>query len=61
VVGFQPGVNPDQQARLFAYGVAPAVMIKVTQHRPVTIIQVEHLDLALQAGIAEAILVERII
>ncbi|HWB69905.1 MAG TPA: ferrous iron transport protein A [Solirubrobacterales bacterium] len=43
--------------RLRAYGVVPGCRLLLVQHAPVTVVQVEHLDLAFEAPIAAGILV----
>lgn len=41
-----------------AYGVAPGRWVKVVQQSPVTVVRVEHLDLAFELDIARGIRVE---
>lgn len=43
--------------QLQAYGVAPGREVEVIQHAPVTVIRVEHLDLAFESRIARGILI----
>lgn len=43
--------------RLQAYGLAPGREVKVIQHAPVTVVRVEHIDLAFESAIARGILV----
>ncbi len=43
--------------RLHAYGLAPGREVEVIQHAPVTVVRVEHIELAFEAGIARAIVV----
>ncbi len=55
VRGFAPGFPASRQAHLLAYGLTPGARVRVLQHRPVTIIQVEHLEIALERSLAEGI------
>jgi Fe2+ transport system protein FeoA len=48
----------DRKAHLQAYGLVPGNMIRVVQHSPVTIVQVEHTELALENSLAQMIQVE---
>jgi len=43
--------------RLQAYGLAPGREVEVVQHAPVTVVRVDHVDLAFEAGIARGIIV----
>jgi Fe2+ transport system protein FeoA len=45
---------------LQAYGVQPGHCVRVLQHRPVTIVQVAQVELALESAIAQAVQVEAI-
>lgn len=58
LVGFCPGLGADRRAQLMAYGVTPGHTIQVLQHTPVTIIQVEYTELAMEIEVACEILVE---
>jgi Fe2+ transport system protein FeoA len=55
VVDFLPGLPADRRAQLQAYGLAPGYYIRVVQHSPVTIIQVDHTELALEASLARQV------
>jgi Fe2+ transport system protein FeoA len=52
VLGFTPGLAPERWMHLQAYGLTPGCMVRVTQHSPVTIVQVEHIELALEGDLA---------
>ena len=52
VKGFLPGLSPERQAHLLAYGLAPGYWVQVIQHSPVTVVRIEHTELALEAGLA---------
>jgi len=55
VRGFAPGFPASRQAHLLAYGLTPGARVRVLQHRPVTIVQVDHLEIALERSLAEGI------
>lgn len=52
VCGFAPGLPPERWMHLQAYGLTPGCRVRVTQHSPVTIVQVEQLELALEGDLA---------
>lgn len=56
VLGYDP-ISAHQKALLQAYGLAPGREIRVLQQRPVTVVQVDHTELAFEKEIAEKILV----
>lgn len=45
------------QERLRAYGLAPGRRLRLVQQVPVTVVCVDHVDLAFEAGIAGGVLV----
>lgn len=51
---------PEQCDRLQAYGVQPGQVVRVREQHPITIIQVEHLELAMEPTIARAVEIEAI-
>ena len=51
---------PDRRAYLQAYGLVPDYWVQVLQHSPVTIIQLDHLELALEKDLARGILVHQL-
>jgi Fe2+ transport system protein FeoA len=53
--GFAPGLSSERFAHLQAYGLVPGRWVRVLQHAPVTIIQVENCELALEADLARQI------
>ena len=53
--GFAPSLPAGQQAHLQAYGLVPGHWVRVVQHSPVTVVQIEHTELALEAGLARQI------
>jgi Fe2+ transport system protein FeoA len=58
VKGFLPGLSAVRTWHLQSYGVVPGCWLRVVQQSPVTIVQVEHLELALERGLAAYIQVD---
>ncbi|MFO8035232.1 MAG: ferrous iron transport protein A [Anaerolineales bacterium] len=54
---FAQTTPPQRKAHLQAYGVVPGHTVHVLQHKPVTVIAVDHLELALENELAEAVFV----
>jgi Fe2+ transport system protein FeoA len=52
VAGFLSGIPAARQAQLQAYGLVSGAQVRILQHSPVTIVQVEHIELALERGLA---------
>lgn len=46
--------------QLQAYGLIPGYWVRVQQHSPVTVIQIDHLELALENELARQVLIEEI-
>jgi Fe2+ transport system protein FeoA len=57
---FAPDISAEYKAYLQAYGVIPGHALWLRQHKPVTVIQVEHTELAFEAELAAAIFVVNI-
>ncbi len=55
VVGFNPHIPSNRRDHLQAYGVRPGQCLKVVQHSPVTVVRVEHTELALETSLAREI------
>ena len=55
VVGFSSGLSADRRAYLQAYGLVPGHWVRVIQHSPVTVVLIEHTELALEEGVARQI------
>lgn len=51
-------LSPAHREHLQAYGLAPGCWVQVIQHAPVTVVQVEHTELAFEAQLAQGVLVE---
>jgi Fe2+ transport system protein FeoA len=52
------GLSTGRCHQMQAYGLAPGRWVKVVQQSPVTVVRVEHLDLAFESAIAHGIRVE---
>jgi Fe2+ transport system protein FeoA len=52
------GLSEGRCHQMQAYGLAPGRSVKVVQQSPVTVVRVEHLDLAFESDIARGIHVE---
>jgi Fe2+ transport system protein FeoA len=48
-------IDPVQREQLAAYGLEPGRRLRVLQQRPLTVVQVEHTELALEAAVAREI------
>lgn len=59
VVEFGAGLDPGQREQLAAYGLAESRSLVVLQQQPVTVIQVEHVEIALEHTVARQLWVER--
>jgi Fe2+ transport system protein FeoA len=56
ITGFAPGLTLTQQLQLQAYGLAPGCQVRVVQQRPVTILRIDELVLALENELASLVL-----
>jgi Fe2+ transport system protein FeoA len=61
VTGFCVGISPARRAHLQAYGLVPGYWVRVLQHAPVTVVQIEHTELAMEVDLACEIQVEEAI
>ena len=52
---FLPGISSERHAQLRAYGLVPGCPVSVVQHTPVTVIRIEHLELALEHSLAKEV------
>ena len=55
VTKYLPGMPPKRYAQLRAYGLAPGCKVFVLQHTPVTVIRIDHLELALERSLVNEI------
>lgn len=58
VVGFSAGFPPDRRVYLQSYGLVLNYSVQVVQHSPVTIVRLDHIELALENDLARGILVQ---
>lgn len=52
ITGFSRELTPEQRTRLQAYGLCPGTWVTVSMHAPVTVLQIEHLEIALETEMA---------
>lgn len=60
ILDFSPDILSDRKAQLQAYGVIPGNTLWVRQHKPVTVIQVDHTELAFESELANSIYLEKL-
>lgn len=60
VIGYSQSVPRKRKTRLQAYGLVPGHEVQVVQHSPVTVVQIEHMELALEGELASQISVEEV-
>jgi Fe2+ transport system protein FeoA len=59
LLGFAPELPQEHWAHLQAYGLVPGRYVRVLQHNPVTVVQVEHCEIALEDELARQICVNQ--
>jgi Fe2+ transport system protein FeoA len=57
IAGFSPDISAERKSRLQAYGLVAGQVVRVLQHNPVTVVVIEHLELAMETELARAVLV----
>jgi len=55
VMGFLPGLPAGRRAHMQAYGLVVGRLVQVLQHRPVTVVQIDHTELALEDDLADKV------
>jgi len=55
VIGFLPGLSAERRSQLQSYGIMPGYRVRVIQQKPVTVIEIEHLEVALERELANKI------
>ncbi len=55
VLGFTQFLPPERLSHFQAFGLVPGHKVRVLQHSPVTIVQIEHTELALERDLAREI------
>lgn len=58
VAGFAPTLSPARLAHLQAYGLVQGYPVRVVQQKPVTVVQVDFVELALEEALARGVWVE---
>lgn len=57
VTGFSSRISPEKRTLLRAYGLVPGYQIRVLQHSPVSVVQVDHTEIALEPDLAAEIFI----
>jgi Fe2+ transport system protein FeoA len=60
MIDFDPKILSEHKSQLQAYGVIPGYALRLQQQKPVTVIQVDHTELAFEYDLAKRIFVEEI-
>jgi len=60
VLGFTQYLPPERLSHFQAFGLVPGHKVRVMQHSPVTVVQIEHTELALERDLAKEIQVTEI-
>ena len=55
VEGFAPDISPARKSQLQAYGLVPGYWVDVLQHSPVTVIKIEHSEVAMENDLAHQV------
>jgi Fe2+ transport system protein FeoA len=55
--GFAADILPARKSQLQAYGLVPGFWVEVLQHSPVTVVKIEHSELAMENELAQQVLV----
>lgn len=58
IVDFDPAIPHNRKAQLHAYGINPGNSVRILQQSPITIIQIDHTEIALERILANSIIVE---
>ncbi len=59
VDSIEDGIDAAQHEQLVAYGLAPGRAVRVQQQQPMTIVLIDEVELALEAGVARRIWVRK--
>jgi Fe2+ transport system protein FeoA len=51
-------LRAGQREQLHGYGILPGCVLRVIQRTPVTVVQIEHIELAIETAIAQAVQVD---
>jgi Fe2+ transport system protein FeoA len=58
VIGFSQKISPERRNQLAAYGLTPGAKVLVIQQSPVTVIQIDHIELALEGDLAQFVQIQ---
>lgn len=61
IINYSSSVPIEKQAHLQAYGLVGGHAVRVIQHSPVTVVQVDHTELALEKSLALEVQVEALV
>ncbi|MFA5627011.1 MAG: FeoA family protein [Thiohalomonadaceae bacterium] len=59
VVGFAADIEEGLRERLLAYGLIPGQIVRVMAQRPLTLLQIDYTELALEKELAACVLVKK--
>lgn len=59
VAGFAPNLSPTRRAHLQAYGLVQGYPVRVVQQKPVTVVQVDFVELALEKELARGVFINQ--
>lgn len=54
------GLPTAQREQLHGYGILPGRIVRVMQRTPVTVVQIEHIELAIETEVARAVRVDEL-
>ena len=54
------GLPAAQREQLHGYGIAPGRALRIVQRKPVTVVQIEHAELAIETEVAQAVWVDEL-
>ena len=60
ILGFTRSIPAERMSNFQAYGLVPGHQVRVLQHSPVTVVEIEHTELALERQLAQEIQIEQI-
>jgi Fe2+ transport system protein FeoA len=57
IEGFDSHILPARKSQLQAFGLVPGYWVEVIQQSPVTVVKIEHSELAMESDLARQVLV----
>ena len=58
ITGFAGQTPPETRERLLAYGLLPGQTLRVLAQKPLTVLQIEHTELALERELAHCVAID---